>query len=182
MIQSRHDLKRYMEADRIALKRSGRWGFVAWLRDPIWLYERIMRKREYYLNTQGRNPLKWLIGKYYGWRLMMLGQKLGFSLTPNTFGEGLALWHYGSIIVHSRVRIGKNAELNSGVVIGRDDEGNVPRIGDNFKCQAGAKIFGDVVLGDNVRVGVNAVVTHSFPEGNCVLVGVPAKVLRKGGI
>lgn len=181
MITSRSDLHRYLESDRVALKRKGHFGFLAWLRDPIWKYERLMRKREYHLNTQGRSLIKRLVGKYYGWRLSSLGLKLGFTITPNCFGEGLAIWHYGSIIVHSRARIGKNAQINSGVVIGKDDAGNVPVIGDNFKCQPGAKVCGKIVLGDNVRVGLNAVVTHSFPEGNCVLVGVPARPLvRKG--
>lgn len=174
MIKSRSDLKQYLESDRCALRRS-HWGVMSWLTDPIWKYERILRKREYYLNTLGHNPLKWIIGKYYGMRLASLGLKLGFSLGPNIFDEGLAIWHYGAIIVHPKCRIGKNCQLNAGVVIGKDDNGNVPQIGDNFKCQAGAKIFGSVVLGDNVRVGVNAVVTHSYPDGNVVLIGVPAR-------
>ena len=174
MICNSDDLLRFMEADRIALQRGKRWRFWMATVDPIWLFERILRKREYYLNIKSRNPIKWLQGKYYGWRLHRLGLKLGFSIPPNVFGEGLSIWHYGSIIVHPKTRIGKNAQLNAGIVIGKDDMGNCPKIGDNFMCQPGVKICGDIVLGDNVRCGLNAVVTKSYPEGHCVLVGVPA--------
>ena len=37
---------------------------------------------------------------------------------------------------------------------------------------ADAKLFGRIVLGDNVKVGANAVVNKSFPKGNCTLAGV----------
>ena len=37
---------------------------------------------------------------------------------------------------------------------------------------ADAKLFGRIVLGDNVKTGANAVVNKSFPKGNCTLAGV----------
>ncbi len=53
--------------------------------------------------------------------------------------------------------------------------GKAPQIGDNVYISPGAKLFGDIVIGDNVKIGANAVVNKSFPEGNCTLVGVPAR-------
>jgi serine acetyltransferase len=38
-------------------------------------------------------------------------------------------------------------------------------------------VIGDLVLGDNVKVGAGAIVTKSFPKDNIVLVGVPAREL-----
>ena len=38
----------------------------------------------------------------------------------------------------------------------------------------GSKIIGGVRLGDNIKIGANAVVTKSFIEGNSSLIGVPA--------
>ena len=176
MIESRKMLMEYLESDRIALRRRQGWG---WLFDDIWRYERVMRKHEYYINTKGRNIIWWVMRKYYGWRQQKIGIRLGFSISPNCFGPGLAIWHYGSILVHPKARIGANAQINAGCVIGKNDKGEAPVIGANLKCQPGAKICGNIVLGDNVRVGLNAVVTHSFPDGNCVLVGVPARPLVK---
>jgi len=48
------------------------------------------------------------------------------------------------------------------------------------KCWIGmnAVILPGVSLGDNTTVAAGAVVTRSFPEGNCILVGVPARILR----
>jgi len=39
---------------------------------------------------------------------------------------------------------------------------------------AGAKVLGNVVIGDNVRIGANAVVLHSVAEGETVA-GIPAR-------
>ena len=50
-------------------------------------------------------------------------------------------------------------------------------IGDNCWIGAGAIILGGVTLGDNVTVAAGAVVTKSFP-GNCLIGGVPAKILK----
>lgn len=181
MIKSRKDLQVFLEADRIALGRRKVWRFWRAFVDPIWFFERILRKREYYLNTQGRNTVKWILAKYYGWRLMRAGVKLGFSIPPNVFGEGLCIWHYGTIIIHPKTRIGRFAQLNADIVIGRNDAGETPTIGDNFMCSPGVKICGGIILGSNVRCGLNAVVTKSFPDGNCVLVGIPARPLEKKG-
>lgn len=50
-------------------------------------------------------------------------------------------------------------------------------LGNNVHLGPGVKIIGPVVIGDNTVVAANAVVTKSFPEGNCTLGGVPAKVI-----
>ena len=42
---------------------------------------------------------------------------------------------------------------------------------------AGAKIMGDVNIGNYVTIGANAVVTHDVPD-NCVVGGVPAKIIK----
>jgi serine O-acetyltransferase len=52
----------------------------------------------------------------------------------------------------------------------------VPVIGDNCYIGPGAKLYGGIILGDNVAIGANSVVNKSF-EGDCVIAGVPAKVI-----
>ena len=51
----------------------------------------------------------------------------------------------------------------------------MPVIGDNLDLGIGAKVIGDVRLGNNVKIGANAVVTRSFEENNITLVGLPAR-------
>ena len=55
-----------------------------------------------------------------------------------------------------------------------------PIIGNNVLLFAGAKIIGNVRIGNNVVVGANAVVTHDVPD-NAVVVGIPAKVINYNG-
>lgn len=74
----------------------------------------------------------------------------------------------------------QNCEINICVNIGHNyGGGGAPQIGDNCFIGPGAKIFGDIVIGDNVKIGANAVVNKSFPEGDCTLVGVPARKVRE---
>lgn len=50
-------------------------------------------------------------------------------------------------------------------------------IGDNVQFGVGCKIIGDVCIGDNVIIGANAVIVRDV-ENNCVVAGVPAKIVR----
>lgn len=49
------------------------------------------------------------------------------------------------------------------------------------KCWIGmnAVVLPGVILGDNTTVGAGSVVTHSFPKGNCVIAGNPAKIIKE---
>lgn len=51
-------------------------------------------------------------------------------------------------------------------------------IGNNCVIYPGAKIFGKITIGDNCIIGANAVVNKSFPN-DCVIGGVPAKIIKK---
>ena len=70
-----------------------------------------------------------------------------------------------------------------GVTIGgmlKENEMLVPRIGNNVILFAGAKVIGNVTIGNNVVVGANAVVTHDVPD-NAVVAGIPARVISMKG-
>lgn len=81
------------------------------------------------------------------------------------------------MIVNSKAKIGKNLTIYSGVAVGRTDDG-VPTIGDNVFLGLGSKVFGGITIGSNVIVAPNAVVTKDVPD-NCVVAGVPAKVIKE---
>lgn len=179
MITSKEDYRRHLDSDQTALRRKGNFSFWRGLDDKIWLYERLLREREYLLNCHGGSrSLYWRIRRRINnWRFNRLAVLLGFTIPVNRFGEGLCIAHRGTIVVNHKAVIGKRCEINVDVNIGMDFEGNAPTIGDDCFISPGAKIFGGITIGDNVIIGANAVVNRSFPEGNCTLVGVPAHAI-----
>jgi serine O-acetyltransferase len=94
------------------------------------------------------------------------------------FGYGFVIMHPVGIVINSKVKGGDNIIIESGVVIG-DEKGKAPVLGNNIFIGAGAKIIGGITVGDNVKIGANAVVVKDVPS-NVTVVGIPAKVINKG--
>ncbi len=95
-------------------------------------------------------------------------------------GPGLFIQH-GICTIISADSIGENCWINQQVTIGYSDKTHRPIIGNNVMITAGAKIIGGVKIGDNVTVGANAVVVKDVPD-NCVVVGVPAYIVKRNGV
>lgn len=92
------------------------------------------------------------------------------------FGEGFVILHSRGIVINGKVTGGNWIVLESGVVIG--ESGRLcPSLGNGIFIGSGAKVFGGIIIGDNVTIGANAVVNKSV-ENNALAVGVPAKVVR----
>ena len=80
--------------------------------------------------------------------------------------------HYGGIFVSAEAKIGKNVNISQGVTIGVAGHGakrGSPTIGDNVYIAPGAKIFGKIKIGNDVKIGANAVVYKDIPEGATVV-------------
>lgn len=169
-IQTRKDLKRFIDKDLEArgLRSLPR---LYQIRKPIIHFTVLMRKVEYFQNTK-KGYLSHLWTKFLQLRLKLLGAKLGFSIAPHTFGPGLYLVHWGSIVISGKARIGKNARVHSCINVARS-----PLIGDNVYLGPGAVVFGDITIGDNVSIGANSVVTTSVPD-NATVLGNPARVVK----
>lgn len=147
----------------------------------IWKYIRTMRICEYSLVNQHSlwGKLKYM---YYSHLLLKYAYKTGFQIPPGTIAKGLTIWHWGMIIIHQDSRIGENCVLQPNVVIGkRQKRGMPPTIGNNAYICSGARILGDITLGDNVTIAPNTVVFKDVPS-NCVVAGNPALIIKKDGI
>ena len=92
---------------------------------------------------------------------------------------GLFIQHGISTIIMADM--GENCWVNQQVTIGYKDKTGRPKIGNNVRVAAGAKVLGNINIGDNVTIGANAVVVKNVPY-NCVLVGVPAYIIKKNGV
>jgi len=101
---------------------------------------------------------------------------------PHTveIGEGFGVGHYGlGVFIHPRAQIGRNVFFGPCVHIGgQSQKWEVPRIQDNVYVATGAKILGDVVVGEGSVVGANAVVIRSVPPRS-IVAGVPARVIKE---
>lgn len=105
---------------------------------------------------------------------------LGFSIPINVCGPGLSIAHYGSIIISSKAKIGRNCRIHSCVNIGASRGKNgAPIIGNNVYIGPGAILFGDITIADNVSIGANATVNRSFTESNVVIAGTPAEIVKR---
>jgi len=93
------------------------------------------------------------------------------------FGKGFVIMHPVGVVINSKVSGGENITVESGVVIG-DEKGQAPILGNNVFIGAGAKIIGGITIGDNVKIGANAVVVKDLPS-NVTAVGIPAKIINK---
>ncbi|MBY8987876.1 MAG: serine O-acetyltransferase [Candidatus Lokiarchaeota archaeon] len=98
-------------------------------------------------------------------------------------GNEFFIDHGAGVVIGETAEVGNNVTIYSGVVLGGtnlEQKKRHPTLGNDIVVGTGAKILGPVTIGDNVRVGANSVVVMDVPP-NCVVVGVPAKIVSKKG-
>ena len=129
-------------------------------------------------------------------RIEAISERNSQSFGPSIeIGDDVSIEDYCHIACIKTVNIGSGTMIASRVYISDHSHGNITHedlefpptkrplfgkpvnIGKNVWLGEGCCILPGVSLGDNVIVGANAVVTHSFPD-NSVIAGVPAKVIK----
>lgn len=148
-----------------------------------------------YFSNPGFRYMVWIrLGKHYKDNKILLlfirlihrklTYKFGIQIPISTdIGRGFYIGHFNEIIVNGGGKIGDNVNISQGVTIGQVNIGEkkgVPIIGNEVYIGPGAKIIGKIVIGNNVAIGANAVVTSDIPE-NSVAAGVPARVISDKG-
>jgi serine O-acetyltransferase len=186
MISSKEDYIKYLNQDKKALgvkSKSLEDKFVRYISpNPIWTFQKRMRKLEFYNNCKNKGLFK-LYVFYLKYRFKKISIKLGFSIPINVFGPGLSIVHYGTIVINSRTKVGSNCRMHACVNIGASGgKKEAPQIGDNVYIAPGAKIYGDITIANNIAIGANAVVNKSFNEEHIALGGIPAKPIGKVNI
>lgn len=96
----------------------------------------------------------------------------------------------GVFIDHGQgVVIGETAEVGEGTVLyqgctlggtGKEKGKRHPTVGKDCVIGAGAKILGNIVIGDGAKIGAGAVVLKDVPP-NCTAVGVPSRIIKREG-
>lgn len=107
----------------------------------------------------------------------------GIEIHPGAqIGKDLFIDHGIGVVIGETAIIGNNVFIYHGVTLGgTGNEKGVkrhPTVGNNVIIGAGAKVLGNINIGDNVKIGANSVVVKDVPE-NKTVVGIPAKIIEK---
>ncbi len=101
--------------------------------------------------------------------------QLNFDVPREKLGGGLFIQH-GYCTDLSARSIGENCWINQRVTLGyKGDE--CPTIGNNVSIGVGAVVLGGVKIGNNVRIGANAIVVHDVPD-NCTVCSPAATIVK----
>ncbi|MGP0108789.1 MAG: serine O-acetyltransferase [Acidimicrobiales bacterium] len=98
-----------------------------------------------------------------------------------TLGAGLFIDHATGVVIGETAEVGEDVTLYQGVTLGGtslEHGKRHPTLGDRVTVGAGAKVLGPVTIGDDSRIGANAVVVKDVPP-NSVVVGVPGQVIAR---
>lgn len=105
----------------------------------------------------------------------------GIEIHPGAhIGKGLIIDHGMGVVIGETAIVGEDCLIYHGVTLGGTGKEHCkrhPTLGNRVMIGSGAKILGNITLGDDVKVGANAVVTKDVPS-NCTAVGIPARIIQ----
>lgn len=121
--------------------------------------------------------------KFLGrWTSQIMRDMTGIEIHPGaSLGEGFFIDHGMGVVIGETAEVGNEVTLYHGVTLGGTslEKGKRhPTIGDRVVIGAGAKVLGAINIGEDSRIGANAVVVNSVPP-NSVVVGVPGQIVKR---
>lgn len=121
--------------------------------------------------------------RFFARWLAQIGRGLtGIEIHPGAIlGPGFFIDHGMGIVIGETAEIGADVTLYHGVTLGGTslEKGKRhPTLGDRVVVGAGAKILGAITIGEDSRIGANAVVVKSVPP-NSVVIGVPGQIVKR---
>ena len=106
----------------------------------------------------------------------------GIDIHPGArIGKNLFIDHGTGVVIGETAIIGDNCTMYHGSTLGgtgKEHSKRHPTLKDNVMIGAGAKVLGNIVIGNNVKIGANAVVTFDVPD-NKTVIGQKATVYEK---
>lgn len=106
----------------------------------------------------------------------------GIEIHPKAkIGKNLFIDHGFGVVIGETATIGNNVTIYHGVTLGGRSLEKIkrhPTIKDNVIIGAGAKILGPIIIGENAKVGPNAVIIKDL-DSNKIMVGETAKELKE---
>ncbi|MEK6794882.1 MAG: serine O-acetyltransferase [Spirochaetota bacterium] len=114
-----------------------------------------------------------------------IGRSLtGIEIHPAAkIGKRFFIDHGMGVVIGETAEVGDDVTLYQGVTLGgtgKESGKRHPTLGNNVIVGSGAKILGNITIGNHAKVGANSVVLRCIPD-DCTVVGVPARVVRQNG-
>ncbi|MCJ8333679.1 MAG: serine O-acetyltransferase [Epibacterium sp.] len=115
---------------------------------------------------------------------MRVSEIFGVDIHPAAkIGKGIMIDHAHSIVIGETAVVGDNVSMLHSVTLGgtgKEEEDRHPKIGNGVLIGAGAKVLGNIKVGDCSRIAAGSVVLHEIPRCKTVA-GVPAKIVGEAG-
>ncbi len=95
-------------------------------------------------------------------------------------GPGLFIGHFGGITISASTVLGDNCSVSQNVTIGIAGSGDrlgVPVIGNDVYIAPGARLFGKITIGNNVKIGANAVIYKDVPDNSVAVLDPGFRIL-----
>ncbi|MHC0053098.1 serine O-acetyltransferase [Actibacterium sp. D379-3] len=131
----------------------------------------------HWLWTEGRYDLAYFIQ-------MRISEEFGLDIHPAArIGKGIMMDHAHAIVIGETAVVGDNVSMLHSVTLGgtgKEEEDRHPKIGNGVLIGAGAKVLGNITVGNCSRIAAGSVVLHDVPPATTVA-GVPAKIVGKAG-
>lgn len=128
----------------------------------------------------------WVLGLPFIPRFMShLGRFVtGIEIHPGAqIGQGVCIDHGMGIVIGETAIVGDYCLIYQGVTLGgtgKETGKRHPTLGENVVVGAGAKVLGNIQIGNDVRIGAGSVVLRDVPS-DCTVVGVPGRVVYRSG-
>jgi serine O-acetyltransferase len=109
----------------------------------------------------------------------------GIEIHPGaTIGKGVFIDHGMGVVIGETAIVGDYALIYQGVTLGgtgKESGKRHPTLGENVVVGTGAKILGNIQIGNSVRIGAGSVVLRDVPS-ECTVVGVPGRIIYRSGV
>lgn len=110
----------------------------------------------------------------------LISKVFGVDIHPAaTIGQGILIDHATGVVIGETAVVGDNVSLLHNVTLGgtgKERGDRHPKVGNGVLIAAGAKVLGNIKIGEGAKIGANSVVLHSV-KPHCTVVGVPAKTI-----
>lgn len=131
----------------------------------------------HWLWQENRKDLAWFVQ-------MRISETFGVDIHPNArIGRGIMIDHAHSIVIGETAVVGDNVSMLHSVTLGgtgKEGHDRHPKVGDGVLIGAGAKVLGNIKIGNCSRIAAGSVVLHEVPPQTTVA-GVPAKIVGEAG-